>query len=203
VFLPGLGGRDLALRGRLPAGGRRIAVRIQRLRKASVDVGEICRAEEAQRFLGRAEVDQPAVGQERNIGALGNIRRGMRDQHHRAPGIGQPAQRVHHLLFQPGIQARGGFVQEEQPRPGQQLLRDAHPLALAAAEPADLLGLVSRHLHFGQGVVHPLLDLVRCGIGQAHLGCIGQGIPHDQAVVDDVVLRDIAENALVGRVVGI
>ncbi len=136
--------------------------------------------------------------------ALLDVGRGVRDQRHGAPAVGQPAQRVHQLLLQSRIKPRGGFVQKEHARLGQQLHADRDALALPAAQAAhDLLGL-RVHVHFGQHALDARIDFIfRRVAGQAQQRRIAQRLAHRQFAVDDVVLRHVTDEAAIQIEVGV
>ena len=96
-------------------------------------------AKEGQRLIRRTIEDHAAQREEADAVALPDVGRGMRHEDDRVSAVCQPPESEHHLLFEPGIQSRGWFVEEEEARSGKQLDRDAHPLALAAAQAADRL----------------------------------------------------------------
>jgi hypothetical protein len=56
----------------------------------------------------------------------------VRDHHHGAGFVREVAQLLHDRLVQARVKPRGGFVQEQQGRLGQQFLGHVDPLQLAA-----------------------------------------------------------------------
>ena len=63
------------------------------------------------------------------------------------------------LRSRPGIEPAGRLVEEQQQRIGEQLARDRHALALAAAELIDALVGVRGHVDRREHLVDPRVDL--------------------------------------------
>jgi hypothetical protein len=176
------------------------ALRVGPALELRVDVGEVAGVdpEHPQRLARRPEVDHPPLGHEQHVVALLDVGGRVRDHHDRAPGVGQAAQRVHHLLLEPRVEAAGRLVEEEQARVGQQLGRDRHALALPARQLEDVLVAVRRHLDVVEHAGDAGLDLAGRRVRrQPQLGAVGQRLVDAQAGVQDVVLRHVAEHAAV------
>jgi hypothetical protein len=118
--------------------------------------------------------------------------------------VGQAPQGVHDRLVEPGVEARGGFVEEEQRGAGEQFEGDAGALALAAGERVDaLLGLPDE-----PQLADHLVDAA-VPVGRRHVGGepqprrVGQRPSHGELGVEDVVLRHQADALAQLVVVGV
>ena len=142
-------------------------------------------------FLVRAAVGDPAVVQDHD--PVGQVQRGpaVRDDQ-RGPAAHHLAQRGVDLRLQPRVDGRGGVVEDQQPRVGDQRPGQRHPLPLAAGKGQALLA--------DHGVValrQPVDELVRLGrpgrrqdllvggVGAA-VGDVGpDGVGEQEAVLHD------------------
>ena len=170
----------------------------------AVDVGEVIDAEIPSRLRRRTSEGQITIsGQEDHLVTPVDGRRLVGGEDNRDPSPGEPAQQAHNLCRCRRVQTRGGFIQEEGARLGEQLDRDAGPLALAARQHPDRgiapVGQVQVAHRF---VDHVVGMLRRCARRQAQSCRVLERTPQRHLDVDDVVLRDIAD-ARAGRGAGI
>src|SRR5207248_141162 len=106
------------------------------------------------------------------------------------------AQRVHHFLFEAGVQTGRGLVQVNQSRVGQELDRDADTLALPTGKVAHPRFAQSLRIHRDrvEGGVDPApASLQRDSPRQAQSSGIVQRLVHGQGQVQDVRLWHIPE----------
>lgn len=134
------------------------------------------------------------LGEKDDVVAEHHILGGVGDEENGVSLVGQFAQDAHHLALSAGVEARGGFIQEEKPRPRQEFGADAHALGLPAAQSLDLnifaLAETERFQHFHDA----FLPLVRSGVGrEAQARRVVQRLVNRQLFVDGVVLRHVAE----------
>jgi hypothetical protein len=110
------------------------------------------------------------------------------------PARAESAQQSHHVSRSRGIEPGGGFVQEENAWPGQELHGDAGPLALAAGQ--------CTHRHVGpigqvqvaQGLLDDPLRFHRgCARRQPQQGRVAERAAQGHLEVDDVVLGHVAD----------
>ena len=156
------------------------------------DIGPGAVAEEVQRLLGRTEVgDRAARRHHQELVADGELGHRVGDHQDRAAVVGEAAEQLHDVAVHARVEARGGLVQEDQRRLGEELQGHRDALALAAGEGGDLLLLVDVQLELAQHLVDALLALVLGGVGgEAQLGRVLQRLLDGQLLVQDVVLRD-------------
>ena len=90
----------------------------------------------------------------------------MRHHHDHTACIGELAQHRHHLAVQCGVQPRGGLVEHQQRRTGQQLQGDRHAFALPARELVHACVGVRRQLEFLEHLRDHLLPILLGGVGR-------------------------------------
>ena len=128
----------------------------------------------------------------------------MRHHDHHAAGVRQRTQHHHDLVVQRGVQARRGFVEDQQRRSGKQFERHRGALALTAGQLVHpgvaVFGQIElfEHLRDDLGAV----GFVGVG-GQPQFGGVAQRLVHRQLAVHDVVLGDHADPAAQRRVLGV
>ena len=128
----------------------------------------------------------------------------MCHHHDHAAGIGELAQHRHHLAVQRGIQARGGLVEDQQRRTGQQFHRHRGAFALATGEPVDSCLRVRRQLEFVEHLRDHLAPILLGGVRrQPQLGRVAQRLLDGELAMHDVVLRHHADTTAQRRVLGV
>ena len=112
----------------------------------------------------------------------------------RDPSPGESAEQAHDLRRGRRVQTRGGFVQEEGARLGEQLDRDAGPLALAARQHPDRDVAPVGQVQVAHRLVDHAVGLVGRGARrQPKSRRVLERAPQRHLDVDDVVLRDVAD----------
>ena len=112
----------------------------------------------------------------------------------RDPPLGESAQQVHDLRRGRWVKTRGGFIQEEGARLGEQLDRNAGPLTLTARQHPDRNVTPIGQVQVGYRFVDNSVGLVgRCARRQAESCRVLERAPQRHLDVDDVVLRDVAD----------
>ena len=163
----------------------------------------------------QGEVPQP-VGRSPEVGDLAarhqdqepvadaQVGDAMRDHDDRPAVLGQPGHHLHHGLVQPGVQAGGGLVEEQQRRLCEQLERDVDALLLAAGQRrCACLGML-RERQLAQHLVDPAGSLGRARVPrEPELGRVPQRAARGQLGVQDVVLGHQADPVAQLRVVGV
>ncbi len=176
---------------------------------------EVLLPEESQRTRARPEVRHVATGcKDQQIVTKIKKKHTVSHHNHRAActgsrggavaAPGESVQRLHHRLVVRRIQAGGRLVQEQQCRTGEQLKRDAGPLALAAGEPTDRgVGMVTQS-QLDDDLADPGAPLVRGGVRrEAQLRAVLQGLADGQLAVQRIGLRDVTDPAAQLVVLGI
>ncbi len=200
-------GRDLPRRGRRPApvhrgqdellvpGRTPVLPRPVTARLGVERLEDLCPArlaEVLQAVLRRPEVgDLPARHQDQQPVADIQVGDAVRDHDDGAAVLGEAGHHLHDRLVEPGVQARGRLVQEQQRRLGHQLQRDVDPLLLAAGQPVGAGFRVWREGEFRQHLVHAA---VAFGLARVPREPQFRGITKRaagrQLRVEDVFLRD-------------
>ncbi|GAB3894005.1 hypothetical protein GCM10029964_071670 [Kibdelosporangium lantanae] len=103
--------------------------------------------------------------------------------------VGETAQGPHHRLVHPGVQAGGGFVEEQQGRAGEQFQGHARTFALPTGQRADPLVRLAGETQFRDHLVDPAVTVPGGGVGgEPQFGGVAQGTAYGQLRVQDVVL---------------
>ena len=126
----------------------------------------------------------------------------MRHDGDRARVVGQLAQELHHLRLEPGIEARGGLVEEQQAGPAQELGRDPDPLPLPARKRADAgIGMRLEPRSSSARSTAASISSSPVSAGSRSAPSSASDSLHAQVRVDDLVLgqvADVGEPALTG-----
>jgi hypothetical protein len=187
------GGEPLRPRAWCPLGG-----------EPAVDVGEVIDTEIPPRLQRRTSEGQITIPcqEDHLVTPVGGCRL-VGGEDNRDPSPGEPAQQAHDLCRCRWVQTRGGLIQEEGARLGQQLDRDAGPLALTARQHPDRNITPVGQVQVAHRFVNHVVGLLsRCARRQAQSCRVLERTPQRHLEVDDVVLRDIAD-ARAGRGAGI
>ena len=151
-----------------------------------------------EQLVVRAALDDLAAFEHQNLIGAANRRQPVRDDERR-PAVAQRSQAVldHRLAL--AVEARRRFVEQQDPRIGENRARDRHALALAAGQPDaaladDRLVPLLEPLDELVGVRDPAdpLDVGRRRVRRAVADVLGHG-----AVEQEVVLQHDAEMAAV------
>ena len=169
------------------------------------DIGEILHAEEGTGIGRRALEAEPAARtHEDHTVAEVDALRGVRDHDDGATTAGERGEFLHEALLDTGVETARGLVQEEKARVGEHLDGDGCAFALPARERADVLVGERGELELLEDVVAAPLTLLRGGIGRhTQIGGVAQHVDEAQVVVDDILLRHIADTVLEDAVVAV
>src|SRR5882672_3951982 len=176
------------------------------------DQATIDAAREAQQVGMVAVLDDASVVEDQNAVELAHRRQTVGDDERRAA----PHQRFHGVLDQGlrlAVETRGGFIQDQDRRIGQEGARNRDPLALAAGELdaalADQRGIALwQPLDEGVGMGQPRrrFDLHRRGVGPPISDVLGQRaveeqrfLLHDRHLPAQALLRDVGDILPVDR----
>ena len=151
--------------------------------------------------IGGAVVDERALAHEHQVihEAIGLERGLVERQDDGAAAVGQLPQQAHDVEGVFARESGGGLVEEEQPRRGEELLREVDPLALPAG---DALGLFVADdgvghmldLERGEHLADAPVDLLVGEVGgEAEFGRRKERLVDGEVGVDDVFLRDVTD----------
>ena len=170
---------------------RQIACARQRPSSPETEIGEL----EAGRHVGvRQHVLDRARGHEAPPAQEGGVRRRLRDllhvvsdEHRRGRDIGRRRQSLEQQLSSGQIQARGGFVEQQQLRTSEQRSGEQHPLALTLAARCQQPGRETVASHeLEQLVGEPAI----VGVERLHPGNQGGAFPGEHHVSHREVVGD-------------
>ena len=168
----------------------------------SEDVGPVGGAHRGADLARRpAERGLAAGGQQQHL--IAHIQIGQRVGHNDddTAGVGELAQHGHHLPVQRRVQPRGGFVEDQQRRAGQQLERHRCAFALPAGQVVHPGLRVIGHLEFREHLSGHQVTVLFAGVRrQPQLGGITEGLLDGQPAVHHVVLGHHPDPAAQRRV---
>jgi hypothetical protein len=147
------------------------------------------------RLRGRPHERQvPVAGEEDDPVAHVDVGRAVRREDDRRAGPRQSTEEPQHLTGGRGVETGRRLVEEERRGAGEQLDRDARPLALPAGQRPDTHGRPVGQVERGERLVdRPVHHLGRRDRGEPELRGVPERARQRQVPVDDVVLRHVAD----------
>ena len=195
--------RDDVTRGEggdaLPLPGSRCTTPVD---EHGVELGEVGDADLTQHLARRSDRNQPATGRQHDHAMASlDVFDAVRREHDGVSVIAHPVQPGHEISSGSRIEAAGRLIEEADGRAGQDLCGDVRPLAFAAAQRAHgslAAGPEPEGVH--RIVDRGVNDRSRCGDPQGR--GVAKSASQRQLAVQDVVLRDEADAAVVDAALG-
>ena len=153
---------------------------------------------------GPAEHEPSTGGQDGHPVAVLDVLHAVGGEDDRAPLVAQPPQSGDERGGGRRIETGRRLVEEADTRPGEDLAGDAGSLALTTAQRSDPDVAVVGQAEGVHGVVDRRVDVRGRPAWQTQRGRVAEGAPQRQLLMEDVVLRDVADGAsrpTAGRVV--
>ena len=129
------------------------------------------------------------------VAILLHIRQRVGDDEHDTSRVGELPQHLHHRLVERRVKSGRRLVEDEQFRPGEQLDRGGHALALAAGQSVDAIVAAFRQFQFGEHVVDDLGAFRLRRSRQTQFRRVFERRVDGELAMHDVVLRYEADTA--------